>query len=102
MDSLFAPRSAFPDNLETAFEGIDILLLFSYAGCVHTHRTTIYCIAIDVARCAGVKHIFYPFLSFVLPNEDTARAEVMDAHLNTNAHLRKLCEVDPIFFWTSI
>lgn len=63
--------------------------------------------AIDAAKRAGVKHIFYSSLGF---GSDAAgkslkadsKAVVMQAHLDSEAHLGKLAKEDPGFTYTSI
>lgn len=63
--------------------------------------------AIDAAKRAGVKHIFYSSLGF---GSDAAgkslkadsRAVVMQAHLDSEAHLGSLARADPGFTYTSV
>ena len=58
--------------------------------------------AVDAARRAGVSHIFYSSLGFAGNYELSSRAEVMQAHLDTERHLAKLAAADPAFTYTSI
>ncbi|KAJ9117048.1 hypothetical protein QFC22_004707 [Naganishia vaughanmartiniae] len=51
--------------------------------------------AIDSARASGVRHIFYSSLAFGgVDSEPAFRAQVMLAHLSTEAYLRSLQEQD--------
>ncbi|KAL6891829.1 hypothetical protein GGI43DRAFT_199608 [Trichoderma evansii] len=97
-----ASYEASPSELEAAFKDIDILFLISYPSHVHEYRTSLQIPALDAAHRAGVKHIFYSSLAFALPDKDTTLAEVMGAHLDSEAHLRKLAAQDPSFSWTAI
>ncbi|KAK4466573.1 hypothetical protein QBC42DRAFT_216631 [Cladorrhinum samala] len=88
-----------PSDLEkSAFAGIDVLFLISYPSHVKDYRIKVQLPAIDAARRAGVKHIFYSSLAFAGdPARDpaaasTSAAEVMQAHLATEGHLRHLAE----------
>lgn len=58
--------------------------------------------AIDAARRAGVKHIFYSSLGFGGNLQDHSLAVVMQAHLDTERYLAKLAAEDPSFTYTSI
>lgn len=58
--------------------------------------------AIDAARRAGVKHIFYSSLGFGRGTEDHSLAVVMQAHLDTERYLARLALEDPGFTYTSI
>ncbi|KAM0256956.1 hypothetical protein ACHAQJ_004657 [Trichoderma viride] len=97
-----ASYESSPSELEAAFRDVNVLFLISYPSHVHEYRTGVQIPAVDAARRAGVKHIFYSSLAFALPDKDTTLAEVMRAHLDTEAHLRKLADQDPGFSWTSI
>ncbi|KAL7927275.1 hypothetical protein ACQKWADRAFT_280010 [Trichoderma austrokoningii] len=97
-----ASYEASPSELEAAFRDIDVLFLISYPSHVHEYRTSLQIPALDAAHRAGVKHIFYSSLAFALPDKDATLAEVMGAHLDSEAHLRKLAAQDPGFSWTSI
>ena len=44
--------------------------------------------AIDAAREAGVKHIYYTSLAFANPS----KASVMRAHIRTEAYLKEECD----------
>lgn len=59
--------------------------------------------AIDAARRAGVKHIFYSSLGFGGNLTDQSLAVVMQAHLDCERHLAKLAASDPAgFTYTSV
>ncbi|KAG8157108.1 hypothetical protein KVR01_013098 [Diaporthe batatas] len=96
-----------PQELELAFSGLDVLFLVSYPSHVHDYRVKVQLPAIDAAKRAGVKHIFYSSLGF---GSDAAggalkaesKAVVMQAHLDSEAHLARLAGEDPGFTYTSI
>lgn len=96
-----------PETLENAFEGVDVLMLISYASFEIEHRikvsinqsiithpliqNQVHRIAIDAAVASGVKHIFYSSLAFAgLTNHSVAH--VMGAHLQTEAYLSSLTD----------
>lgn len=63
--------------------------------------------AIDAARRAGVKHIFYSSLGFGgdLSSgtlKDSSETVVMQAHLDCERHLASLAKDDPAFTYTSV
>lgn len=63
--------------------------------------------AIDAAKRAGVKHIFYSSLGFASDAASKAlkadsKTVVMQAHLDSEAHLASLAKADPGFTYTSI
>lgn len=89
-------------ELERAFKDIDVLFLISYPSHVRDYRVKVQLPAIDAAKRAGVKHIFYSSLGFALPYEETSRAEVMQAHLECERYLREMAAADPGFTYTSI
>ncbi|KAK0725508.1 hypothetical protein B0H67DRAFT_452208, partial [Lasiosphaeris hirsuta] len=90
-----------PSDLEAAFSGIDTLFLISYPSHVRDYRIHVQLPAINAARGAGISHIFYSSLAFAGPATSRAsRAEVMQAHLATEAHLRALARDDPGFAYT--
>ncbi|KAK4166998.1 hypothetical protein QBC43DRAFT_312758 [Cladorrhinum sp. PSN259] len=92
-----------PSDLEKVFTGIDVLFLISYPSHVKDYRIKVQLPAIDAARRAGVKHIFYSSLAFAGDRDSTTSvAEVMQAHLATEAHLRHLAETTPGFTYTVI
>ncbi len=116
-----------PAELEKAFAGVNTLFLISYPSHVHEYRTkvrNIECIAlkppkigrlltlamfhkvhlpaIDAARAAGVKHIFYSSLGFDGKKSGSSLAVVMQAHLDTEKHLGHLAETDSSFTYTVI
>ncbi|KAL7793148.1 hypothetical protein V8C37DRAFT_378600 [Trichoderma ceciliae] len=97
-----ASYESSPSELEAAFRDVKVLFLISYPSHVREHRTALHIPALDAAHRAGVKHIFYSSLAFALPDKDTTLAEVMGAHLDSEAHLRTLAAQDPAFSWTAI
>ncbi|KAF3765222.1 NAD(P)-binding protein [Cryphonectria parasitica EP155] len=96
-----------PQELEVAFSGLDVLFLVSYPSHVHEYRVKVQLPAIDAARRAGVKHIFYSSLGFAgdassgLPSSKS-QAVVMQAHLSSEKYLSSLAQSDPGFTYTSI
>ncbi|KAM6534432.1 hypothetical protein FALCPG4_004070 [Fusarium falciforme] len=90
------------EDLESAFNGLNVLFLISYPSHVHQYRTKVQTKGIDAAHKAGVKHVFYSSLGFASLEKDTTKAEVMRAHLDSEAHLKALARKDPGFSWTSI
>ncbi|KAF4446880.1 hypothetical protein F53441_9511 [Fusarium austroafricanum] len=90
------------EELQAAFAGINILFLISYPSHVHEYRTRVQTKALDAAIKAGVKHIFYSSLGFASINEQSTKAEVMGAHLDSEAHLRELASANTGFTWTSV
>jgi uncharacterized protein YbjT (DUF2867 family) len=97
-----ASYESSPEDLESAFNGLDVLFLISYPSHVHQYRTKVQTKAIDAAHKAGVKHIFYSSLGFASLDKETTKAEVMGAHLDSEAHLKALARKDPGLSWTSI
>ena len=97
-----AEYESSPAELENAFRGVQVLFLISYPSHVRDYRVKVQLPAIDAARRAGVQHIFYSSLGFALPEHDTSRAEVMQAHLESEKHLRDMGKSDQTFTWTSI
>jgi uncharacterized protein YbjT (DUF2867 family) len=89
-------------ELEKAFAGIEVLFLISYPSHVRDYRVKVQLPAMDAAHRAGVKHIFYSSLGFALPDKTESLAEVMQAHLVSEAHLQEVADGDPAFSWTSI
>jgi uncharacterized protein YbjT (DUF2867 family) len=53
-----------PSTLDHAFDGVDILMLISYASFEIEHRVHAHRRAIDAALRSGVKHVFYSSLAF--------------------------------------
>ncbi|KAK7424594.1 hypothetical protein QQZ08_008604 [Neonectria magnoliae] len=97
-----ASYESSPEELQTAFSGIETLFLISYPSHVHQYRTKVQIKAIEAAHRAGVKHIFYSSLGFAFIDKDTTKAEVMGAHLDSEAYLKEVARKDPGFSWTSI
>ncbi|CEI60219.1 hypothetical protein FVEN_g6397 [Fusarium venenatum] len=90
------------EDLQTVFSGIDVLFLISYPSHVHQYRTKVHTKAIDAAVKAGAKHIFYSSLGFASIGEETTKAEVMGAHLDSEKHLKELAQKDNGFTFTSV
>ncbi|KAJ5640122.1 uncharacterized protein N7484_007984 [Penicillium longicatenatum] len=79
-------------SLDEAFDGVDILMLISYASFEIDHRVNAHRLAIDKAIKSGVKHIFYSSLAFAgLTNKSLAH--VMGAHLATEEYLSTKPEI---------
>ncbi|KAK4446472.1 quinone oxidoreductase 2 [Podospora aff. communis PSN243] len=98
-----ADYSQSPAELKSAFSGIDILFLISYPSHQHKLRTELHRKAIAAADRAGVRHIFYSSLAFAgVPPTDTSVAEVMGAHLDSEAYLRELAEKDEGLSYTIV
>ncbi|KAJ5771148.1 uncharacterized protein N7511_003199 [Penicillium nucicola] len=76
-----------PSSLETVFDGVDILMLVSYASIEIEYRAKAQNNAIDAAAKSGVKHIFYSSLAFGGNLTDKSVAHVMGAHLATEKYL---------------
>lgn len=90
-------------DLEAAFTGADILFLISYPSHVHDYRVHVQLPAIDAARRAGVKHVFYSSLGYAGQRGRESKAVVMQAHLDTEAYLARLAAEDPSqFSYTAI
>ncbi|KAJ4075849.1 hypothetical protein NW760_015406 [Fusarium oxysporum] len=90
------------EDLEAVFAGVDILFLISYPSPVHLYRTKVQTKALNAAQKAGVKHIFYSSLAYALVNAESAKAVVMAAHLDSEAHLKQLARANSGLSWTSI
>ncbi|KAJ5101362.1 hypothetical protein NUU61_003584 [Penicillium alfredii] len=76
-----------PSTLDHAFDGVDTLMLISYASFEIEHRVQAHRRAIDAAASSGVKHIFYSSLGFGGNLSDKSVAHVMGAHLVTEKYL---------------
>ncbi|KAJ5508004.1 hypothetical protein N7527_010147 [Penicillium freii] len=79
-----------PSTLDTAFEGVDVLMLVSYASFEIDHRVKAHRLAIDAAIKSGVKHIFYSSLGFGGDLTNHTIAHVMGAHIETEKYLSSL------------
>ncbi|RAK73522.1 NAD(P)-binding protein [Aspergillus fijiensis CBS 313.89] len=79
-----------PSTLDRVFDGVDVLLLISYASIEIQFRFEAHKHAIDAARRSGVKHIFYSSLGFAGDLETSSVAHVMKAHLKTERYLAEL------------
>ncbi|KAF5676148.1 hypothetical protein FHETE_2275 [Fusarium heterosporum] len=90
------------EELEAVFSGVDVLFLISFPSHVHQYRTKVQTKALNAAVKAGVKHIFYSSLGFASIDKASTKAEVMGAHLDSEAHLRELARNHPDFSWTSV
>ncbi|KAL2016989.1 hypothetical protein VTK56DRAFT_2708 [Thermocarpiscus australiensis] len=103
-----ASYESTPDELQAAFADVEVLFLISYPSHVHEYRSKVQIPAIDAARRAGVKHIFYSSLAFACDpssakrTKSSSRAVVMQAHLDSEAHLAKLALADPSFTYTAV
>lgn len=120
-----ATYESTPQELEQAFSSLDVLFLVSYPSHVHEYRVKVSIVrhettpthvtdkyevqipAVDAARRAGVKHIFYSSLGFASdPSsgalESSSLAVVMQAHLDSENYLASLAKSDPGFTYTSI
>ncbi|KAL5041597.1 hypothetical protein BDW71DRAFT_163993 [Aspergillus fruticulosus] len=84
-----------PSTLEKAFDGIDVLMLISYASFEIKHRVNAHKSAILAAHKSGVKHIFYSSLAFAGDYTDSSVAHVMGAHLGTEKFLTELASTSP-------
>ncbi|KAJ5798496.1 uncharacterized protein N7503_007792 [Penicillium pulvis] len=81
-----------PASLDNAFDGIQTLMLISYASFEIDHRVKAHRLAINKAIKSGVKHIFYSSLAFAgLTNKSLAH--VMGAHLATEEYLSTKPEI---------
>lgn len=97
-----ASYESSPEELAKAFDGVKSLFLISYPSHVHKYRVKVQIPAVDAARRAGVKHIFYSSLGFASLKKSSSLAEVMQAHLDTERYLAKLASEDESFTYTSI
>ncbi|KAK2024404.1 NAD(P)-binding protein [Colletotrichum zoysiae] len=97
-----ASYESSPADLEAVFSGIEVLFLISYPSHVHDYRRKVQLPAIDAARRAGVKHIFYSSLAFGGDLGDSSLAEVMQAHLDSERHLAEAAASDPGFTYTAV
>lgn len=74
-----------PASLDAAFAGADKLLIVSYPSIAHAERVANHKNAIDAAKRAGIKHIYYTSLAFA----SDSKAAVMQAHLDTEKYLKE-------------
>lgn len=74
-----------PETLEKAFRGADKLFLVSVPSFEDELRTSAHRNAINAAKAAGVKHVYYTSLAIA----STSTAAVMQAHLHTEALLKQ-------------
>ncbi|KAE8155051.1 hypothetical protein BDV25DRAFT_126206 [Aspergillus avenaceus] len=87
-----------PATLDHAFDGVDVLMLISYASFEIQYRVEAHRNAIDCAIRSGVKHIFYASLGFAGDLTDSSVAHVMGAHLQTEKYLADLQAQDKITY----
>ncbi|KAL4801830.1 hypothetical protein BDV18DRAFT_148242 [Aspergillus unguis] len=87
-----------PETLEHAFDGVDTLMLISYATFEIEHRIEVHKKAILAAQASGVKHIFYSSLAFAGDYTDHSVAHVMGAHLLTERFLAEIAQSSPITY----
>ncbi len=87
-----------PQSLITAYAGATKLLLVSYPSIAHEIRVRAHVNAIDAALQVGVTHIYYTSLAFA---GDSAAA-VMQAHIDSEAYLKKSCAKHPGVKYTII
>lgn len=76
-----------PETLSKAFADVSVLLLISYPSIAHSLRVGAHKNAIDASIRAGVEHIVYTSLAFA----GDSRAEVMQAHIDTEEYLKHTC-----------
>ncbi|KAK4086539.1 hypothetical protein Purlil1_9155 [Purpureocillium lilacinum] len=125
--TLAASYESPPETLRAAFAGHDVLFLISYPSHAHALRTRLQLPVVDAARAAGVRHVFYSSLAFAGNSPSSASslssaaaghdqtssgggegvgattlAEVMRAHLDTEAYLARLAREDPSFTYTVV
>ncbi|KAI0645023.1 NmrA-like family protein [Trametes meyenii] len=83
-----------PASLDAAFAGAHDgkLLLVSHPSLTHALRAAHHRTAIDAARRAGVRHVYYTSLAFAVPSDADSAVEraplVMRAHIDTERDLR--------------
>ncbi|CAM0134873.1 hypothetical protein VKS41_000558 [Umbelopsis sp. WA50703] len=73
-----------PETLVSTFKGGDKLLLISLPSRDDDYRIRAQTAAIDAAKKAGVKHIYYTSLNFA----DGSQAKVMKAHFATEDYIK--------------
>lgn len=96
-----------PATLDKAFDGVEVLMLISYASFEIEHRVDVRILfykkvlyspyqahrtAIQTAIESGVKHIFYSSLGFAGNLTNHSLAHVMGAHLETEQYLAGLTD----------
>ncbi|TCD60791.1 hypothetical protein EIP91_009520 [Steccherinum ochraceum] len=104
------------DSLRDVFRGADKLLIVSYPSMAHQIRVDRHLAAIDAAIAANREegagrklHLYYTSLAFQVEDaekephsQEVFKPEVMKAHLDTEAHLKKVAEENSNFTYTSI
>ena len=73
-----------PASLDQAFAGADKLLIVSHPSMTRELRVQHHKNAIDAAKRAGVKHVYYTSLAFA----SDSVAFLMQAHLDTERYLK--------------
>ncbi|GAA6055174.1 hypothetical protein JCM3770_002219 [Rhodotorula araucariae] len=81
-----------PETLSTAFDSVKTLCLISYPSIQDDHRFESHKRAIDAARASGTG----------APESRTSVAQVMQAHLRTEAYLRELAARETGFSYTIV
>lgn len=84
-------------ELQAVFSGADALFLLSYPDYNIDYRVKVHAKALEAARTAGVRHVFYSSLAFAGLHAHASKAGVMQAHLATEARLHDLA-VDHVDF----
>ncbi|KAI9812171.1 MAG: hypothetical protein M1827_004837 [Pycnora praestabilis] len=74
-----------PETLRKAFSGAQKLLIVSYPSIAHRVRVDAHQNAIDAAKAVGVEHLYYTSLAFA----GDSKAAVMQAHIETEAYLKR-------------
>ncbi|KAI6501045.1 hypothetical protein MCOR14_005783 [Pyricularia oryzae] len=98
-----ASYESSPWELEASFKDVDVLFLISYPSHVRDYRVQVQIPAVDAAVRAGVSHIFYSSLAFAGPvSSSLSKAEVMQAHLVTESHLKFITANNPKLTFTAI
>ncbi len=81
-----------PELLDTVFNDTEKLLIISVPSIEHEFRVKHHVNAIDAAKRAGVRHVYYTSLMFGTDSKGhltDSVAYVMQAHLDTEAYLAK-------------
>lgn len=86
---------ARPPTLEAAFEGANVVVLVSHPSIETAPRVDMHRNVIDAAVKKGVRHIFYTSLAFGGNLESKSLAQVMQAHLDTEAYLASIASPFP-------
>lgn len=84
-------------SLQGVFDGAETLILVSYPSLQDDFRFEVHKRAINAAVGSGVKHIFYSSLAFGGESNKSV-AQVMQAHLKTEAYLAELAQSGKILY----